>query len=362
MILLSFRYLGLYLSLILCCSIANGQGSLKAEFYSGKNFEKYVSTRSMDNIDLAWERDSPVPNMDPQKCSIRWTGSLKPPTAGDYKFSAVVDYGIRLWIGGELVIDDWTLHDWGRLDGRIQLEANKFYEFKVEYFNAMFGGEIRLKWDLPKTHNLNAENDNKSNAVIVDSKYFFPAQEALDNVLAVASKTNDIQHENPERPKKQKRKKAKKITKEPQAKDPPPISVNKVSPKIEITPIAISQENMTEKVIEKFKPKSIQFERAQAVILENSIPDLEVLANFLLLNKYLKTQIEGHTDLAGDPDKNMKLSERRAFAVARYLIQKGVGASQLEARGMGGTKPLIQSTGKFYHPENRRVSFEIQIP
>ncbi|MFT6810377.1 MAG: hypothetical protein ACJA01_003620, partial [Saprospiraceae bacterium] len=50
--------IGLIVALILFSPVAYSQGALKAEFYSGKNFERYVSTQSVDNIDLFWETKS----------------------------------------------------------------------------------------------------------------------------------------------------------------------------------------------------------------------------------------------------------------------------------------------------------------
>lgn len=351
--------IGLIVALILFSPVAYSQGALKAEFYSGKNFERYVSTQSADNIDLFWETKSPVPGMDPGKCSIRWTGSIKPPVSGEYRFSAKVDYGIRLWIDEELVIDDWTLHDWGRLDGRIKLESDTYYNFKVEYFNAMFGGEIRLRWDLPEDGNTDKRNKGPA---IIDSKYFHETQKKVgfDKGLEKIYASNSSGEIPTSKPKKRKIVEKK--------KEKPKVSSRVSQPKVleeisnSITPYYIAKEKMTKKIIELYTPQSVHFERAQAVILEDSKEELNVLVEFLKLNSYLETKIEGHTDLAGDPQKNMELSERRAYAVARYLVVKGVKASGIDAKGMGGTKPLIQSKGKLYHPENRRVSFIISIP
>ena len=337
------------------------QGVLKAEFYSGKNFEKYVSTQSMENIDLYWETKSPVLGMDPGKCSIRWTGSIKPPISGEYRFSARVDYGLRLWINDDLVIDDWTLHDWGRLDGKIHLDSDVLYDFKVEYFNAMFGGEIRLMWDLPPSGNVSKD---ETQTTIIDSKYFHEIQEQKKDASNEGSEKILASNNSAAVPS-EKRRKNKRILRNkntPVVVSNPSLLVGNEKASKKSIPRTYGKEEMTPKVIDVYKPQSVQFERAKAQILEKSKEDLDVLAEFLMLNSYLYTEIEGHTDLAGDPQKNMKLSERRAYAVARYLVKRGVESSQIDAKGMGGSKPLIQSSGKLYHPENRRVSFVISVP
>lgn len=62
--------------------------------------------------------------------------------------------------------------------------------------------------------------------------------------------------------------------------------------------------------------------------------------------------IEGHTDAKGGSDYNMRLSQRRAGAVVRYLADKGVDGSKLRARGYGKSRP---KTPDPYDGANRRV-------
>jgi outer membrane protein OmpA-like peptidoglycan-associated protein len=52
-------------------------------------------------------------------------------------------------------------------------------------------------------------------------------------------------------------------------------------------------------------------------------------------------EIGGHTDTGGAADFNQRLSDQRANAVRAYLINKGVPAAQLTAKGFGETKPLV---------------------
>jgi outer membrane protein OmpA-like peptidoglycan-associated protein len=52
-------------------------------------------------------------------------------------------------------------------------------------------------------------------------------------------------------------------------------------------------------------------------------------------------EIGGHTDTGGAADLNQRLSDLRANAVRTYMINKGVPASQLTAKGYGETKPLV---------------------
>ncbi|MBK9016648.1 MAG: hypothetical protein IPM82_22630 [Saprospiraceae bacterium] len=153
--------ISILLNLLLVGSLIAQQG-LKADYYNGTNFNQKVATRTEPNIDKSWNDIPPVPGLDPHDCSIRWTGRLTAPETGTYTFSAKVDDGIRVWVGGVMVIDNWQLNDDGRFTGKVIMRKGTPYDLKVEYFNALIEGEVRLLWTLP----------NVQSPVVVESKYF----------------------------------------------------------------------------------------------------------------------------------------------------------------------------------------------
>ena len=70
--------------------------------------------------------------------------------------------------------------------------------------------------------------------------------------------------------------------------------------------------------------------------------DLDKLATDLRNVRYDTISVTGHTDRFGSHDYNMKLSARRADAVASYLSQAGVTAARISARGVDGANPVTQ--------------------
>jgi outer membrane protein OmpA-like peptidoglycan-associated protein len=69
----------------------------------------------------------------------------------------------------------------------------------------------------------------------------------------------------------------------------------------------------------------------------------------------LSLLIEGHTDALGSDRYNLELSERRAIAVARYLVvHHGIAPERLQVAGKGKSEPLLSDP---YDPRNRRVQF-----
>ena len=77
-----------------------------------------------------------------------------------------------------------------------------------------------------------------------------------------------------------------------------------------------------------------------------------------------KIEIGGHTDSGGDEAMNLNLSQRRANAVRTYLVNKGVAADRLIAKGYGETKPLVADRAVIGvdsqdRAKNRRTEFTI---
>ncbi len=67
--------------------------------------------------------------------------------------------------------------------------------------------------------------------------------------------------------------------------------------------------------------------------------------------------VQGHTDVLGDADQNLRLSLRRAEAVVAALAARGMAAAQLSAEGLGASRPLDGAATAQAHMHNRRIEF-----
>ena len=324
-------FLSLLLNFCLIGCIVAQQG-LKATYYNGTDFNEKVATRTDKMIDLSWNDEPPVPGLNPHDCSIRWTGRLTAPETGTYTFSARVDDGIRVWVGGVQVIDNWQLNDDGHFTGQVIMREGTQYDLKVEYFNALIEGEVRLLWTLPSA----------KSPVVVESKYFY-------------EKPKPVTQQAPTKPelKKDKPVPAKPKPKPDIAQKPAPTTPKQQQ--LPESPLVVPVDSL-----EKYIPKNVLFEQGKSIMLEKSNPGLDNLAGFLLRNPKLKLKIEGHTDIIGDMEMNKTLSEERAKVVAEYLASKGIEQSRLEAKGYGSSRPLVTGNSKKGYPENRRVAFIIR--
>lgn len=106
--------------------------------------------------------------------------------------------------------------------------------------------------------------------------------------------------------------------------------------------------------------EQVHFDLNQSTIRPESFAVLDEVANTLILNPQIRrVEIQGHTDNVGTPEYNEALSLARAEAVRAYLVQKGVSARRLEARGYGQRVPLVAGDSEAARAKNRRVQFEI---
>ncbi len=106
--------------------------------------------------------------------------------------------------------------------------------------------------------------------------------------------------------------------------------------------------------------QQIQFATGSAKIVGNiSFEIIRQVNEVLKANPELKVVIEGHTDNRGNAEFNRKLSDQRAKAIMKKLIQDGVDPNRLSAIGYGKTKPIKSNNTAAGRAANRRVEFKI---
>lgn len=104
---------------------------------------------------------------------------------------------------------------------------------------------------------------------------------------------------------------------------------------------------------------NLEFETGKAVIKKSSIPSLEKLAEILIENPSYKLRIDGHTDITGSYELNMKLSLERANAVKQLLMERGIVPNRLLTNGYGPDQPIGDNNTAAGRQLNRRVEMEI---
>mgnify|MGYP002713017253 CR=1 FL=1 len=114
-----------------------------------------------------------------------------------------------------------------------------------------------------------------------------------------------------------------------------------------------------EKVSAVITLNNIFFDFDKAVLKPASFPELNRLADYLHKNAAVKIEIRGYTDSTGPEAYNMGLSQRRANAVYKYLLDKEVPGNRLLVKWFGESKPAESNATLIGRRANRRVEFEI---
>ena len=109
------------------------------------------------------------------------------------------------------------------------------------------------------------------------------------------------------------------------------------------------------------KLDKIYFQAGSEVILDESLPKLRRLRDFMVLNPTVTIEIQGHVNLDGSKRSTKKLSTRRAKQIMKYLVSEGVSKNRLTAVGFGFEKPVFkQPIDDDQKEANRRVEILIK--
>jgi peptidoglycan-associated lipoprotein len=87
--------------------------------------------------------------------------------------------------------------------------------------------------------------------------------------------------------------------------------------------------------------------------------NLAAKADVLRQSQDITLRIEGHADERGSDEYNLTLSNRRAAAAKRFLVQQGVAPSRLETAGYGEERPMDRRQNESAWALNRRAEFRV---
>ncbi len=106
-------------------------------------------------------------------------------------------------------------------------------------------------------------------------------------------------------------------------------------------------------------PDGVTFAVDSSAISPTFQRTLDSIANSMIQYPNSLIDVYGHTDSTGSDAYNQALSERRAQAVANYLISHGVSSSRIRWQGFGETQPVVSNDTEEGRARNRRVEIKI---
>lgn len=123
----------------------DGKG-LTAEYYDNIDFTAYRGRRTDASVNNNWGLEAPEVMTSPDTFSIRWTGQIEPLYSENYTFYTNSDERVRLYVNGQLIIDNFEDHTLTEDSASITLEAGQKYDIKIEYVENTGEAAIKLLW------------------------------------------------------------------------------------------------------------------------------------------------------------------------------------------------------------------------
>lgn len=130
----AIRVVGFKVKIITSCPV----GQYKAQYFNNTTLSGVPAFTRCEGIpQYEWNADSPLPGINADMFSVRWTATVKFASTGYYRFTTSSDDGVRLYIDNVRVINNWTYHSWTDDIGAKKLAAGN-HVIKMEYFE--YGG------------------------------------------------------------------------------------------------------------------------------------------------------------------------------------------------------------------------------
>ncbi|WP_167812619.1 PA14 domain-containing protein [Marinobacter daqiaonensis] len=117
------------------------------QYFLGTNFDQFEMTQVESDVDYRWGRGAPATGMPSDDFSIRWVGIFTAPHDSgqrQYLFQTVTDDGVRLYLDGELVINEWRGQGATPYSTTRTLDAGESVRITMEYFEGCCGATAQF--------------------------------------------------------------------------------------------------------------------------------------------------------------------------------------------------------------------------
>jgi len=121
-------------------------GGLKGEYFDNQDLTNLTLTRTDPTVNFNWATGSPDPVVGADSFSVRWTGKVKADHSETYTFYTSSNDGVRLWVNGQLIVNNWTNHAVTENMGTKALSAGQWYPIKLEYYEGTGSAVVSLSY------------------------------------------------------------------------------------------------------------------------------------------------------------------------------------------------------------------------
>lgn len=122
------------------------QGLLAAYYRRTELDSSSALTRIDPQLDFTWGENAPVPDVPAQSFSVRWSGQVAAQFTESYTFHVEAGGGARLWLDGQLLLDQWRDQPGEFYSTVVPLTAGQKYDLRLEHFSTSKEAKLRLLW------------------------------------------------------------------------------------------------------------------------------------------------------------------------------------------------------------------------
>ena len=109
-------------------------------------------TRTDATINFNWGTTGPAPLVGATNFCVRWTGTCQPQYSELYTFATTADDGVRLYVNGQLIIDNWVDKAGATtVSNSVPLAAQEYYNVELDYYQRTNNASVALAWSSPST-------------------------------------------------------------------------------------------------------------------------------------------------------------------------------------------------------------------
>jgi len=123
---------------------------LTGSYFNNKTLSGTRVLQRIEAVNFDWGTNAPGAGVNQEGFSVRWTGKVEAPSTGTFQFQTASNDGVRLWVNGVLVINNWTNHATTNNNSpTITLTADQRYTIKMEFYDNTGAAVARLRWKRP---------------------------------------------------------------------------------------------------------------------------------------------------------------------------------------------------------------------
>ncbi len=158
-------------------STPDGRGGLLAAYYNNihtKGEPVVTRVEALPRLDKPFAHE----HVGADNYSITWRGTFGPvPQSGIYRLQTITDDGVRAWVDGKQIIDDWRPHPPASNTGQIRLQKGQTVAFRIDYFEKGGGDTFQAEWGLSKATGEDGQEEELQSAA-------FQLVDASGNVIS----------------------------------------------------------------------------------------------------------------------------------------------------------------------------------